>query len=210
MRHRGQASHNSMQLTALLTAADVGRAATCRTTRGKQRYRCTECARHFVDGDGCVRASLVIKKALAVTLYSLAKASFGMLGKVCGVSRSLTYRWIKEEAACLSESGVPGDIREMECDAMWHFLQKTLTNSGSSKRWIVARGEPWPGVQVVVMLQPASGSLPRASTSRTAAFPRRLGGMRQRPASRSVTSWARRIRWLWSATTVTLAPILAA
>lgn len=41
-----------------------------------------------MEGDARVRASLVINTALAGTLYSLAKASVGMLGKVCGVSRA--------------------------------------------------------------------------------------------------------------------------
>ena len=132
--------------------------------RGRQRYGCKACSRHFVEGDKRVRESLVIKKALAVTLYSLAKASFGMLGTVFGVSRALAYRWIKEEAAGLPEPEVPGDIREMEFDEMWYFLQKTHSNSGSSKPWIVAQGELWPGLQAVVMLQPSGDSMTKSNT----------------------------------------------
>ncbi len=126
--------------------------------RGKQRYRCKRCGRHFVEGDSRVKDSLAVKKALAIVLYSLAKASFGMLGKVFGVSRSLTYRWIRDEAQALPEPEVPGDIKEMEFDEMWHFIGSKKTNSGSSRRWIVAQGEPWPGLQAVVMLRRSSGS----------------------------------------------------
>ena len=129
--------------------------------RGKQRYRCQRCGRHFVEGDARVKESLAVKKALAVVLYSLAKASFGMLGKVFGVSRALTYRWIKEEAEAWPDPEVPGDIKEMEFDAMWHFLGSKKTSSGSSKRWIVAQGEPWPGLRAVVMLQRSSDSTTR-------------------------------------------------
>ena len=132
--------------------------------RGKQRYHCKRCGRHFVQGDARIKESLAIKKALAVVLYSLAKASFGMLGKVFGVSRALTYRWIKEEAAAMPEPEVPGDIREMEFDEMWHFIGSKKTSSGSSRRWIVAQGEPWPGLQAVVMLQRLGGSTTRSST----------------------------------------------
>ena len=48
-----------------------------------------------------LRKAWVAKKAMAIVPYSLAKASFGMLGKVFGVSRALTYRWIKEAAETL-------------------------------------------------------------------------------------------------------------
>ncbi|MGZ8933244.1 MAG: hypothetical protein ACXW06_08240 [Halobacteriota archaeon] len=98
------------------------------------------------------------KKAMAIVLYSLAKASFGMLGKVFGVSRALAYRWIKEAAETLPEPEVPGDIKEMEFDEMWHFIGSKKTNSGSLKQWIVAQGEPWPGLQAVVMLRRSDGS----------------------------------------------------
>ena len=130
-------------------------------TRGKQRYRCKRCARHLVEGDERIKESLVVKRALAIVLYSLAKASFGMLGKVFGVSRSLAYRWIRNEAEALSEPEVPGDIREMEFDEMWHFLGSKKTSSGYSRRWIVAQGEPWPGLQAVVMLRRSGGSTAR-------------------------------------------------
>jgi transposase len=127
--------------------------------RGKQRYRCKLCGFHFVEGDDRVKENLVAKKAMAVVLYSLSKASFGMLGKVFGVSRALAYRWIKEAAEALPEPEVPGDIQEMEFDEMWHFIGSKKTNSGSSKRWIVAQGEPWPGLQAVVMLKHSGGSM---------------------------------------------------
>ncbi|MBF0136772.1 MAG: IS1 family transposase [Magnetococcales bacterium] len=66
--------------------------------RGQQRYRCRRCALNFVDGDRRVDDNLHIKRALAVVLYSIGKASFNMLGHIFGVSRSLTYRRIKKDA----------------------------------------------------------------------------------------------------------------
>jgi transposase len=132
--------------------------------RGQQRYRCKDCRYNFIVGDRRVNDSLVAKKALAVILYSLSKASFSMLGRIFGVSRTLTYRWIKAEAEALPEPEVPGDIQEMELDEMWHFIGSKKTSSGLSRRWIVARGEPWPGSSVVVMLQLSDGSTPRSNT----------------------------------------------
>ena len=95
--------------------------------RGELRYKCNE-------GNGRFKESLVVKKALAVILYSLGKASFGMLRKIFDVSRSLTYRWIKEAANKLPESAVSGEIRKVEFDEMWYFIGSKKTINGSS-RW---------------------------------------------------------------------------
>jgi IS1 family transposase len=39
----------------------------------------------------------------------------------------------------------------MEFDEMWHFIGKKKESYGSSKRWIVAHGELWPGCSAVVI-----------------------------------------------------------
>ena len=44
-----------------------------------------------------------------------------MIGKIFGVSRSLTYRWIRQEADAIPEPSVPHGIMEMEFDEVWHF-----------------------------------------------------------------------------------------
>jgi transposase len=134
------------------------------TVRGKTRYRCKDCSYNFIKGDERIKENLVIKKALAVILYSLGKASFGFLGKLFGVSRSIPYRWIKAEADKISEPNISGEIKEMEFDEMWHFIGSKKTKNGSSKRWIVAQGELWPGLSAVVILQPSIGSMPKLST----------------------------------------------
>ncbi|GAB6161195.1 hypothetical protein JCM12298_30580 [Desulfothermus naphthae] len=125
--------------------------------RKKQRYLCKNCSRTFVIGDARRKESLKVKKALAVILYSLGKASFGFLAKLFGVSRSLTYRWIKEEAESLPEPVISNEIKEIEFDEMWHFIQSKKTKYGLSRRWIVAEGELLPGLLAIVMLQPSDG-----------------------------------------------------
>ena len=92
-------------------------------------------------GDARVHDDLVAKKALAVIMYSVSKSSYGMLGRLFGVSRSLVYRWIREAADQLPEPTVPGSIQEMEFDEMWHFIGSKKTKYGSSKRWVVTQGE---------------------------------------------------------------------
>jgi len=129
------------------------------TVRGKARYKCKDCGLNFTDGDGRIRNELAAKKALAVILYSLGKASFGMLAKIFGVSRSLTYGWIRKQADALPEPVVAGTISEMEFDEMSHFVGSKKTKNGSSRPWIVAQGELSPGLSVVVMLQRSEGSM---------------------------------------------------
>ena len=129
--------------------------------RKQQRYRCQVCGYNFIDGDARINPSLPAKKALAVILYSLGKASFNMMGHIFGVSRSLVYRWIAQEAEKIPEPEVSGSIKEMEFDELWHFIGLKKTNAGSSKRWIVAQGELWPGCSVVVALQPSNGFTPK-------------------------------------------------
>jgi transposase len=131
--------------------------------RGKQRYSCKKCGYNFVSGDQRIKESVAVKKALAVILYSLGKASFGMLGKLFGHSRALIYRWIAEEAARLPDSVIANNIKEMEFDEMWHFIGSKKTRSGSSKPWIVAHGELLPGLQAVVMLQHSGDSMRKSS-----------------------------------------------
>ncbi len=131
--------------------------------RKKQRYLCKSCDCNFVNGDARLKESVAVKKALSVILYSLGKASFGFLGKLFGVSRSLTYRWIRAEAESLPEPDISNDIQEIEFDEMWHFIQSKKTKNGSSKRWIVAHGELLPGLSAVVMLQPSGDCITRSS-----------------------------------------------
>jgi transposase len=134
------------------------------TVRNKPRYKCKDCSHNFTEGDARVKEDLVKKKALAVILYSLGKASFGFLGKLFGVSRSLAYRWIKEESERISEPEISNEIKEIEFDEMWHFIRSKKTKNGSSKRWIVVQGELLPGLQAVVMLQPSKDFTTKSNT----------------------------------------------
>ena len=132
--------------------------------RGRQRYRCNDCAYNFIEGDARINPTLPAKKALAVILYGLGKASFNMLGRIFGVSPSLVYRWIAQEAEAIPEPEVAATIQEMEFDEMWHFIGSKKTNAGSSRQWIVLQGELWPGCSAVVALQPSSAYTPKSNT----------------------------------------------
>jgi transposase len=92
-------------------------------------------------------------------LYSLGKSSFGFLGKLFGVSRTTAYYWICQAAETITEPTIDHNIQTIDFDEMWHFLQSKKENSGLSKPWIIAQGEPLPGYSVVVMLQPSNACM---------------------------------------------------
>ena len=123
--------------------------------RNKQRFKCKSCGYNFVVGDERTNEKIIALKALVVLLYSLAKGSYNMLGKIFDRDRSLIYRWIKEAGLSFDDPIVQGDINEIEFDEMWHFIGKKNENFGSSKPLIAARGKLLPGFSVVVMLQPS-------------------------------------------------------
>jgi len=129
--------------------------------RGKQRYKCKECGYNFVIGDERTNEKILALKALCVLLYSLAKGSYNMMGKLFGRNRSLIYRWIREAGISTEEPAIDGEITEIEFDEMWHFIESKKRNFGSSKPLTVAAGKLSPGFSVVVIAQHSSGSMTR-------------------------------------------------
>jgi transposase-like protein len=135
--------------------------------RKKQRYRCKICALNFVPGDARTSREVAMKKAFCVLMYGLGKASFSMLGKLLGHSPAMIYRWVRAAMDKTEEPEISADIREIEfddtlrCGILW--AQKK-TSSGSSKPWIAARGELFPGLPAAVMLQPSKDSMKKSDT----------------------------------------------
>jgi transposase-like protein len=121
--------------------------------RSKQRYHCKDCEYNFVERDNRVSEATAVKRALAVIMYSLGKASLGFIGKLLGVHKTTVLKWIKKEGELLKDPEISSEITEIEIDEMWHFLKKSQKRNGSSKPWIVIPNEQLPGLQVVVMLK---------------------------------------------------------
>ena len=126
--------------------------------RGKQRYRCSVCRLNFVEGDARTNERVAAKRAMLVLLHSLGKVSFNTLARLFGTWPSLVYRWVAGEGLALPDRSSPGEVREMEFDEMWHFIESKKSSFGSSRPLIVAHGEPWPGCQAIVILQNGAGS----------------------------------------------------
>ena len=111
----------------------------------------------FVEGDERTNPQTTIKRAFAVILYSLAKASYGTIANLFNVSPSTVQKWLAKEAALLSEPEIPINTRELEFDEMWHFIGSKKTKDGFTKQFLVKQAKPLPGLSVVVMLIPSDG-----------------------------------------------------
>ena len=125
---------------------------------GRQRYRCKDCGCNYREGDNRTNDKIAAKRALCILLYTLAKASYRMMGRILGVDHVQVYRWIREYAATLPEPEVPSDIKHMEFDEMWHFVGSKKTEYGLSKPLTVAEGELWPGCSAIVILKHSNDS----------------------------------------------------
>jgi transposase len=125
---------------------------------GRQRYKCKQCGCSFRPGDNRTNDTVIAKRALCILLYAMAKGSYRMLGRILKIDHTLVYRWIRSFGESLPEPEIPGDIKELEFDEMWHFIGSKKTNFGSSKPLIVAQGELWPGCSAIVIIKPSSDS----------------------------------------------------
>ena len=123
--------------------------------RGHQRYRCRACGCHFTDTP--LRGKPPAMKALAVLLYGMGGMSFSAISRLLGVSDVAVLKWVRAEAAALPEPEVSAEVVTVEVDEIWHFLKKSLPNSGSGVPMTWIAGEPWPGCWVGVMMRPAAG-----------------------------------------------------
>jgi len=127
--------------------------------RGLQRYRCRSCGCNFTNTPP--RGKPAAMKAMAVLLYAMGNMSFGMIGRILGVSDVSVLRWVRAEAEALPEPDVPADVKVLVIDEMWHFVKKRQASFGSGAPMILSAGEPWPGFWAAVMMQPAASSSPR-------------------------------------------------
>lgn len=122
--------------------------------RGKQRYKCKDCGKNFLETDGRIKETTTAKRALAVMLYTFSKASYNFLAKkIFHCSPTTVMNWIKKASAEVKMPEITNDIKEIEFDEMWHFIGSKKTKNGFSKLLIVNQEKLLPGLRVTVMLQ---------------------------------------------------------
>jgi insertion element IS1 protein InsB len=104
---------------------------------GRQRYKCRHCKKTFTDAAPRGKGKAI--KALAVYMYTKMNASFGMIAKLLGVSRSTIMRWIRAEGEKTPEPEIPKQNGEIIIilDEMHHFIGKK-----SNKLWIWRAYDP--------------------------------------------------------------------
>lgn len=91
--------------------------------RGQQRYKCKRCGYSYINQDLRTNEQVAAKKAICILFYSLGKASINMLAKILGHSPSLIYRWICQGMKMVPEPQISPEIKEIEFDEMWHFVE---------------------------------------------------------------------------------------
>jgi len=125
--------------------------------RGKQRYRCIECGCNYTVGDerGKIKPEA---KALAVLLYGSGKASYGMIARLFNVTRPAVLHWIKTIGKFLPAPEITSEVKEVQVDEMWHFINKKNKKYGSGEPWIVFEKELSDGLLGIVMLKHFKGS----------------------------------------------------
>ena len=122
--------------------------------RGKQRYRCKQCKYNFVEGDNREKVSPE-GKALAVLLYGTGKSSYGFIAKLFKVSRTAVLKWIRSIAQRLPEPIITSEIKEVEIDEMWHFINEKNKSYGCGGSWIVFETKPADGLSAIVLIKPS-------------------------------------------------------
>ena len=126
--------------------------------RNHQRYRCKRCKCNFIEGDSRQKVSAE-GKALAVLLYGRGKASYGFIAKLFKVSNTAVLKWIRKVGSSLPEPELNKEIKEIEFDEMWHFINKKNRSYGSGGQWIVVEVEPFDGMLGIVLLKASKPSL---------------------------------------------------
>ncbi len=124
--------------------------------RGHQRYKCKDCGYNFTATEA--RGKPAAMKALAILLYGMCNASQGMIGRLLGVSHVSVYRWIRAEAEAMRDPEVPADVKIVQIDEMWHFVNGKKTKFGSGKPMTHFQGKISPGNSVHVLIERSKSS----------------------------------------------------
>ena len=99
--------------------------------KGYQNYLCKSCGRNFVP----VREDkgYEAKKQLAVILYGSGGVSYNYLSRLFSVCPATIMNWVKNYVGGIEEPTVSPDIREIELDEMWHFIESKKNSCGYLK-----------------------------------------------------------------------------
>ena len=94
---------------------------------GKQRYRCKACKRAFLPDAQRGYPEEIKQKALALYMEGL---GFRAIGRLLGVSNVAVLKWVRQVAEVLPKPKLPAVVDILELDEAWHFVKKSVENSG--------------------------------------------------------------------------------
>jgi transposase-like protein len=119
----------------------------------KQRYKCKECGRVFVERSQ--RGMPAELKAQTIALY-LEGLEFRAIGRLLGVSNVAALKWIRLAANRLPQPSENAFVDVLELDELWHFVKKRLNSSGCGLRLTVSDVPSLTSRQVAVVYKPSS------------------------------------------------------
>ena len=99
-------------------------------TGGKQRFQCVDCGCNYTIGDNRFKEETIIRKAMAIIMYAVGSCSIRFISRFLKVAESTISGYIKAEPENATLPEITEEIKEIEIDEMWHFIQKKLTKSG--------------------------------------------------------------------------------
>ena len=158
------------------------------TVRGLQRYRCEACGCNFTMTPP--RGKPPEMKALALMLYGMGNMSFCAIARLLRLSDVTVLNWVRDAARRLPEPAMTGGTVVITCDEMWHFLKKSLENSGFGARTTPLPAAPSPGYWVAVTTEPSEGSSTRSGSRAKPSSPM-IGRASSEPFQRTNSSPAR-------------------
>lgn len=97
-------------------------------------------------------------KALAILLYAMGNASYGMIARLLNVSNVAVLKWVRKEGQRLEKPAIPEGDKIIMIDEMWLFVNGKKTRFGSGKPLILCQKELSPGNWAGVMLERSKNS----------------------------------------------------
>ncbi|MCL2288217.1 MAG: hypothetical protein FWC33_03420 [Candidatus Bathyarchaeota archaeon] len=131
--------------------------------RAKQRFRCKKCGYNFRFGDSRTNEKIIAKKALCILWYSMDNCSFRMMGKLLQIDHTLVYRWIQSFGESLPEPKSSYDIKQLEFDELWCFVDLKKETFESLKQLIMKHEKLLPEFLVNEILQRLDDSMIKLS-----------------------------------------------
>jgi transposase-like protein len=117
----------------------------------KQRYKCKQCRRLFVEAGRRGYSPEFKEQALAMYLEGL---GFRAIGRLLGVSNVAVLKWVRQAAKALPEAKTTAVVDILEMDELWHFIKKRAENSGSGLLLTVKDAPLLTSRQVAVVYKP--------------------------------------------------------